>query len=86
MSRNLSPTVSSTNSWAIRMVDSVLPGYSQVHWRWHYEHGLFVKALLDVGSATCDLRYEKFVRDWVDHFVTPSGHIHTYRLTEFSLD
>ena len=86
MSSRPSQIVTSVNSWAIRMADSVLPNYPISEWKWHYEHGLLVKALSELGSATCDLRYSQFVRDWVNHFVTASGRIRTYRVAEFNLD
>ena len=75
-----------TISWAVRMVDSVLQDYPRSQWKWHYEHGLFVKAVLAVGQTTGMQRYEKFVRDWVDHFVMANGAIRTYRVDEFNLD
>lgn len=74
------------NSWAIRMADSVLQSYLPSKWEWHYEHGLFVKAILELSLVTGESHYGKFVRDWVDHFVTPEGCIRTYRISEFSLD
>lgn len=86
MSQNSSQIVSPTNSWAIRMADSVLQGYSRAHWKWHYEHGLFVRAVLEVGSANGNSHYGQFVHDWVDYFVGPEDHIRTYRTREFSLD
>jgi unsaturated rhamnogalacturonyl hydrolase len=81
-----SQSVTSANSWAIRMADSVLPDYSISNWKWHYEHGLLVKAISAIGSAICDSKYSQFVRDWVDHFLTSSGRIRTYRTAEFNLD
>ena len=86
MSSRTSQIVTTANSWAIRMADSVLPNYPLSEWKWHYEHGLVVKALSEVGAATGDLRYSQFVRDWVDHFVTADGRIRTYRVAEFNLD
>lgn len=73
-------------SWATRMVDSILHNYPRSQWNWHYEHGLFVKAVLEVGQATGTSRYVQFARDWVDHFVTCDGNIRTYRVDEFNLD
>ncbi|MGB8251662.1 MAG: glycoside hydrolase family 88 protein [Anaerolineaceae bacterium] len=73
-------------SWATRMTDSILLNYPRTQWKWHYEHGLFVKAVLEVGQTTGKARYLQFVRDWVDSFVMPDGNIRTYRVDEFSLD
>ncbi len=86
MSLHSQQTNSSTNSWAIRIANSVLAGYTRTHWQWHYEHGLFLKALLELGAATGNPRYEQFVHEWLDHFITPKGRIRTYRLEEFNLD
>jgi unsaturated rhamnogalacturonyl hydrolase len=74
------------NSWAVRMLDSILQDYPRSQWIWHYEHGLLLKAVLEVGQATGMARYEQFVRDWVDHFVLTDGTIRTYRMDEFNLD
>jgi unsaturated rhamnogalacturonyl hydrolase len=73
-------------SWAVRMLDSILQDYPRSQWKWHYEHGLLVKAVLEVGHTTGMPRYEQFVREWVDHFVVAEGTIQTYRLDEFNLD
>jgi unsaturated rhamnogalacturonyl hydrolase len=86
MSQVSSQVIPTTNSWAVRMADSALARYSLPRAHWHYEHGLVVKAIADMGAATGEKRYEQFVQAWVDHFVTPEGHIRTYRLEEFNLD
>ena len=74
------------NSWATRMAASVLPNYPSDKWKWHYEHGLFVKALAGIGAATGDECFEHFVQNWVNHFVTPQGDILTYDASELNLD
>lgn len=79
-------TNSSSNSWAVRLADSVLAGYSRMSWKWHYEHGLFLKSILRIGETTGNPRYRQFAHDWIDHFVTPKGRIRTYRLRDFNLD
>lgn len=86
MTQEAPQTSSPANSWAIRIAESVLAGYTRTRWEWHYEHGLFLKALLELGTATGNPRYEQFVHQWVDHFITPKGRIRTYRLEEFNLD
>jgi unsaturated rhamnogalacturonyl hydrolase len=75
-----------TNSWAIRMAASVLPSYPSRKWKWHYEHGLFVKALVEIDAATGEHNFERFVHDWVNHFVTSQGNILTYHASELNLD
>jgi unsaturated rhamnogalacturonyl hydrolase len=68
------------------MADSALHNYPASAWKWHYEHGLFVKAVLDLGLATGEPAYPQFASRWVDHFISPQGEIRTYRLNEFNLD
>ncbi len=74
------------SSWAARMAASVLPTYTPDKWQWHYEHGLFVKAVARLGAATGEDSFTHFVRTWVDHFVTPQGDIRTYSASELNLD
>jgi unsaturated rhamnogalacturonyl hydrolase len=68
------------------MADSTLHRYSLESARWHYEHGLLVRALAEVGRRTGQARYLSFARQWVDHFVAADGTIRTYRIDEFNLD
>ncbi len=77
---------SSSNSWSARMAESILRAYPLVNAEWHYEHGLMVKAIAEVGAATSNERFLQFVDAWVDHFVTPGGKIRTYRLDDYNLD
>jgi len=86
MKQILLQETSITRSWAVRMADTVMARYSLSRARWHYEHGLVIKAIAEVGEATGNRRYEQFVQAWVDHFVTEDGNIRTYRIEEFNLD
>jgi unsaturated rhamnogalacturonyl hydrolase len=86
MAHLTSPVVAVAHSWAVRMADSVLARYPLAQARWHYEHGLVVKALVEVGEATEEPRYARFAQAWLDKFVTADGDIHTYQLEEFNLD
>lgn len=81
-----SPEITTANSWAVRMTNSVLETYPSTHWKWHYEHGLFVRAVSAVGAASADPHLQGFDQPWVDHFVNADGHIETYRVDEFNLD
>ncbi len=74
------------NSWATRMAASVLPSYPPEKWEWHYEHGLFVKAIAEIGAVTGGAVFESFVQDWVDLFLTSNGGIRTYHAGDFNLD
>lgn len=86
MITNTHDTANSKNSWAARMAGSVLPNYTPEKWAWHYEHGLFVKAIGKINSAGGDERLEGFIQNWVDHFVTSQGDIRTYEASEYNLD
>lgn len=77
----LTPTLTAT-SWAVRMADSVLQNYPKSKWRWHYEHGLAIQAIAAIGES----RFQDVDKAWVDHFVTATGAIHTYRVGEYNLD
>jgi unsaturated rhamnogalacturonyl hydrolase len=84
---SLSPQIlSTTSSWAARMTESVLQNYPASAWKWHYEHGLFVRSVLELGLKTGEPATLQFVIRWLDHFITPNGEIRTYRLSDFNLD
>lgn len=54
--------------------------------RWHYEGGCLLKACCDAFIYTGDEVYLSFVRRQLEHLITPSGVIATYRLADFNLD
>jgi unsaturated rhamnogalacturonyl hydrolase len=68
------------------MVNSILHQYSIEQAVWHYEHGLMVTAINEVGKAFNEDRFVEFSKAWVDHFVKPDGSIRTYHVEEFNLD
>jgi unsaturated rhamnogalacturonyl hydrolase len=68
------------------MVNSILHQYSIEQAVWHYEHGLMVTAINEVGKAFRENRFVEFSKAWVDHFVKPDGSIRTYHVEEFNLD
>jgi unsaturated rhamnogalacturonyl hydrolase len=72
--------------WSVRMADSVIARHSQASARWHYEHGLMLKAIEQVWHTTGAAGYWQFVKDTVDLFIDPAGQIKTYRLEEYNLD
>ena len=74
------------NSWATRMAASVLPSYPPDRWVWHYEHGLFVKAISEIGANSGEEAFELFAQNWVNFFLTSSGGIRSYRANDFNLD
>ncbi|PKO12248.1 MAG: glycosyl hydrolase family 88 [Chloroflexi bacterium HGW-Chloroflexi-10] len=86
MQTYFSQTNLKTNSWAIRMVESVLQSYPISAAYWHYEHGLVVKAIRTAGFLFQEERYIDFAKQWVDHFIQADGSISTYRTDEYNLD
>ena len=72
--------------WSVRMVESILRRHTLKDALWHYEHGLQVMAIQKAAEATGEMRYLRFVSDWIDHFVQADGSIRTYRADEYNLD
>jgi unsaturated rhamnogalacturonyl hydrolase len=68
------------------MADSLIRRHSPEAARWHYEEGLALKAIDQVGRATGAAGYLHFVKDTADLFVGPDGAIRTYRADEYNLD
>jgi unsaturated rhamnogalacturonyl hydrolase len=81
--REESPTV---DCWSVRMADSLIQRHSPAATRWHYEDGLVLKAIDQVGRATGKSRYWHFVKDTIDLFVDQEGNIRTYHIQEYNLD
>ena len=75
-----------TTSWAVRMANSVLQTYSPDRWKWQYEHGLLVWAIAEAGRVHGEDRFTSLPKDWIDHFVSESGVIHSYHVGEYNLD
>jgi unsaturated rhamnogalacturonyl hydrolase len=70
--------------WSVRMADSVMRRH--VPFQWHYEHGLALLAIEQVGRRTDDPRFSSYVRDAIDPFIDPQGKIQTYDIEEYNLD
>lgn len=78
--------IEKTRAWSARMADSAMRRFSFRKARWHYEEGLLMKAVAETGAAAGSPDHGRFVREWVDRWVTPAGGIRTYRIDEFNLD
>lgn len=72
--------------WSARMADAVIARHSPASAKWHYEHGLVLMAIEQVWRATGDDRYWRFVKETMDLFIDPDGHIRTYDPQEYNLD
>lgn len=71
-------------SWSVRMADSVIRRH--VPFQWHYEHGLVLLAIEQVGQETHNAKYLDYVRNAIDPFIDSQGGIRTYNIEEYNLD
>ena len=79
-------TIESDQPWFMRMADSMLQRHVAAAAEWHYEHGLLIQAIDQVGRATGEARFRDHAKATIDLFVEPSGGIRTYRLEDYNLD
>src|SRR5215213_11003325 len=54
--------------------------------KWTYDHGLVLKGIERVYTATNDKQYLDFIQRSLDHFVADDGSIRTYKLDEYNID
>src|SRR5829696_9525174 len=54
--------------------------------KWTYDHGLVLKGIERVYTATNDKQYRNFIQRSIDHFVNDDGTIRTYSLNEYNID
>jgi len=54
--------------------------------KWTYDHGLVLKGIERVYTATHDKQYLDFIQRSLDHFVNDDGSIRTYKLDEYNID
>ena len=66
------------------MTESVIRRH--IPFQWHYEHGLALFAIAQVGRRTNDPKYVDYVRNAIDPFIEPQGKIRTYNIGEYNLD
>lgn len=78
--------VSGDRPWSVRMADSAITRHVPGAAQWHYEHGLLLMAIEQVGRATGEPRFRQHVKDTLDRFIAPDGTIRTYRVDEYNLD
>jgi len=72
--------------WSVRMADSVMKRHPLLSKRWHYEPGVALLAIRQVGQKSGDQKYYEYIKRNIDEFVGPDGSIRTYRLEEYNLD
>ena len=54
--------------------------------KWTYDHGLVLKGIERVYTATNDKQYFDFIQRSIDHFVADDGSIRTYSLDDYNID
>ncbi|MDR0643834.1 MAG: glycoside hydrolase family 88 protein [Treponema sp.] len=69
-----------------RMALSVMKRYTQEQVKWHYEHGLVLQAILNIGDFLGNPTYKAWVKSMFDTKITENGGIVSYREGEFNLD
>lgn len=72
--------------WSQRIAASALARYDMAQSRWHYKHGLLFQGIYNLWRQTGNGRYWQHLVDYVDHYVTDSGEIKSYREEEYNID
>src|SRR5512135_1534374 len=79
-------SITSDRLWSSLMAEAAIARYTPAAAKWHYEHGLLLKAIEQVWHATGQIKYWHFIKDTLDPFVAADGSIRTYRPDEYNLD
>lgn len=72
--------------WPVRMANSVMQRDSILGSKWAYEWGVVLRGIERVWRYTNDQRYFDYIKQNIDAYVDPEGHIRTYRLEEYNID
>ena len=80
-----SPTSERDTPW-LSLARSMMKRHVRGSEKWHYEHGLLLGALDEVGLRTGLTEFQDFARSCMESLVAPDGRILTYRDDEFNLD
>jgi unsaturated rhamnogalacturonyl hydrolase len=76
--------------WSIRMANTILATsdsliyYVDRNPKWAYDVAFLGMAIDRLG--TTDIKYSKYMENWVNHFVRPDGSVIDYNRTEYNLD
>ena len=76
--------------WSVRMANTViarsdtLKYYVDRHPKWAYDVAFLGMAIDRLGNI--DIRYSKYMEDWVNYFVKSNGTVIDYKPTEYNLD
>jgi unsaturated rhamnogalacturonyl hydrolase len=87
------PAPAPPKPWSVRMADSEMARTPDPLLldtadkpRWEYTQGLLLKAVLEVGERTGEVRYGDYARAYYDAMIAPDGTIKTYTLGEYNID
>ncbi|MCA9974682.1 MAG: glycoside hydrolase family 88 protein [Anaerolineales bacterium] len=78
--------LSTESHWSQRIAASALARYDMTQSRWHYKDGLLFKGVYHLWQRTGNGRYWQSIAAYVNHHVTDSGDIRTYREEEYNID
>jgi unsaturated rhamnogalacturonyl hydrolase len=76
--------------WSVRMANTILATsdsliyYVDRNPKWAYDVAFLGMAIDRLGNT--DIKYSKYMENWVNHFVRPDGSVVDYKLTEYNLD
>lgn len=79
------PHIDQNTPW-LALAHSMVKRHTQGTEKWHYEHGLLLGALEEVGLRSGQTGFQDFVQAYMEALVAPDGRILTYREDEFNLD
>jgi unsaturated rhamnogalacturonyl hydrolase len=75
-----------TKNYSLEMARSVINRYQPAQMRWHYEHGLVITAILEVGEYYQRTSFFDWAYSMYDPFIKEDGTIKNYRAGENNLD
>jgi len=75
-----------TKNYSLEMAKSVINRYQPAQMRWHYEHGLVITAILEVGEHYRQTSFFDWAYSMYDPFIGEDGTIKDYRAGEYNLD
>jgi unsaturated rhamnogalacturonyl hydrolase len=76
--------------WSVKMANSVITRsdsliyYVDRNPKWAYDVAFLGMAIDRLGKT--DVRYSKYMEEWVNYFVKPDGSVIDYRMKEYNLD
>ncbi len=73
-------------NYSLEMAKSVINRYQPAQMQWHYEHGLVITAILEVGEHYRQTSFFDWAYSMYDPFIKEDGTIKDYRAGEYNLD